>query len=187
MTFAEHDPEPPVQPEVALEPARHRPRWMVPALIAGAVVLVAGASAAVALTLAGLGGEDGDGDDVLTVHGTLQLDGDGSLTVALPRGLGALCEGDGGYSDIGAGAQVTVTAPDGTVLAIGALDEGKMLEPGALGEFDRFGICEFSFAVTDVPAGHGLYGIEIAGRGVVTYEEDRLRSVTGGPALTLGG
>lgn len=185
MTFAEHDPQQPAQPEATLEPARRRPRWMVPALIASAVVLVAGASAAVTLTLAGLD-SGGDGNDALTVHGTLQLDGDGSLTVALPRGLGAPCEGDGGYSDIGAGAQVTVTAPDGTVLAVGALDEGKMLEPGALGEYDRFGICEFSFAVTDVPAGHGLYGIEVAGRGVVTYEENRLGSVIDGPALTLG-
>ena len=67
---------------------------------------------------------------------------------------GSECWGTGGYSDISTGAQVRVSDGAGEVIAVGEL------QPSG---YD-FGSCEFTFAVTRVPAGERFYEIEVSHR-----------------------
>ena len=86
----------------------------------------------------------------------------------------AACSGQRGYSDITGGAPVTVYNAAGSVVAVGALEDGVAGTRG----------CIFQFTVADVPAGHGFYSYEITHRGKVTITEADAR---GGHAIaTLG-
>jgi hypothetical protein len=160
----------------------HRPRWLVPLLVAVVLVLVgatavttwaltrspAPAAAPPAPTTAG----------TFAVHGTLQLDG----VVSPGWPTGKECAGRGGYSDIREGTQVTVTGSDGTVLALGELSSGAVADtPDSV--FEGIKSCMFTFSVPAVPAGHDIYGVEVAHRGVVRFDAlDMFRDVS----LTLG-
>jgi hypothetical protein len=145
---------------------RHRRRWT---WLAAAAALAIGLSATAAYVTTDTSGE------ALTIHGSLTLRDPDAGFADMPE-----CRGSGGYDDIHQGAQVTVTDPDGTVLAIGSLGPGRITGLG-LGDS-----CRFQFSIGDVPAGHGLYGIQVTHRGTVVYEESRLDSVLDGPALVLG-
>lgn len=94
---------------------------------------------------------------------------------------GASCsmDPDSGYSDIGAGTQITVS-DGGTTLAVGTLEDGITADDAATE-------CEFAFTVDDVPKGHKFYGITIGGndrRGKMNYSYDQLQG--GSLVLTLG-
>jgi hypothetical protein len=145
-----------------------RKRWRWPLLALAVALVAAGVLGTLALVTAG------SGPDTITVRGTLTLnDPDAGFGVYTSE-----CAGSGGYDDIQPGAQVTITGPDGTVLAVGEMSAGTVSV--------ALDACRFWFQVAGVPAGHGLYGIEVAHRGVVTFPEERLNSVIDGPALSLG-
>lgn len=75
------------------------------------------------------------------------------------------CFGTGGFSDIAAGAQVTVTDQAGATIALGKLTTGR-----ARGE----GGCSFGFYILDVPLGKGFYGVEVSHRGVIRFAESEV-------------
>lgn len=106
----------------------------------------------------------------------------GSLTITDPNGAtldltpdGAwTCRGDGGYSDIQPGAQVTVSDASGTVLAVGELGQGgDTVEP-----------CVMPITVPGVPHGEDFYRVEVAGRGGITV--DKIDAQAGLVDLTVG-
>jgi hypothetical protein len=82
------------------------------------------------------------------------------------------CYGQRGYDDIRGGAQVTVTDPDGKVIALGKLDEGR----ATVGSDQRATKCVFQFKVEGVPTGQGFYGVEVSHRGVLRDSEADIRS-----------
>jgi hypothetical protein len=159
-------------PRTRLKTFIRRRRW--PLLAVGLALLIGGSIAA-AVALAGTNAAT----DSLHIRGTLTLtDPDAGYGIYTQS-----CTGQGGYEDIRPGAQVAVTGPDGTVLAIGHLEAGNTIggDGSTVG-----GTCQFAFDVSGVPAGHGLYGIEVSHRGMVMYEEAALLTVLDGPTLTLG-
>jgi hypothetical protein len=79
------------------------------------------------------------------------------------------CSGQGGYNDMRAGTQVTVTDAAGAVIALGAVGAGQR------GSDTSGTRCVFPFTVADVPAGHGFYGIEVSHRGRLQYPEAQVR------------
>lgn len=108
-----------------------------------------------------------------TLSGTvLLLD---ASTTDLDPGDG--CSGDGGYSDLDAGAQVVVADEDGTTLSTGRLSSG---------EYDGLG-CVFSFALEDVPRAD-FYGLTVAGedRGELEYSYAELADDDWAVELVLG-
>lgn len=82
---------------------------------------------------------------------------------------GASCTTSGGYKDIGIGTQVKILDADGKVLAFGELGGGKVT---------KLKRCAFPFTVFDVPKGHGIYGVEVAKRGVIQVKEADLGAVS---------
>lgn len=99
----------------------------------------------------------------------LALAGCGSGTVTVRGGmivrsqeiLGDSCRlSDTGFADIAAGAQVVVTAPDGTVIGSGALRSPVVRSATA---------CYFPFTVAGVHGGEARYGVEVASRGTVWF------------------
>jgi hypothetical protein len=150
-----------------------RPWWIAAAAVVG-VALTAGA---LVLTLAGSGDKTTPGGtkpagvigaSTFTLVGTFDLDD--------PEGVGAAddCQGFDGYSAISAGANVVVSDPSGTTIAVGALSTGSSVTPGD---------CHFTFTIPDVPAGKGFYGVAVTHRGVVQYSEAQARQ---GVSLSLG-
>ncbi|WP_326606712.1 MULTISPECIES: hypothetical protein [unclassified Streptomyces] len=102
----------------------------------------------------------------------------GSIFLADSDGFvsdGKKCMGKGGYEDLRAGTEVTVTDASGSVVAADSLALGKVV-----GE-----TCMFKFTVHDIPVGSKLFRIEVSHRGAITKTEAELR--LGELALTLGG
>jgi hypothetical protein len=146
---------------VTFEPiAPPRRRWVVPAVVAGAVLILAAGATGVLLYL----------DRGLTVQGTVRLHSD---YLAVLDGYGG-CGGQDGYADVTGGAPVAVLDPAGVVLQVGRL---------SVGHWSAQDECLFTFAV-DVPAGKGNYGLEIGHRNVIRYSETELAQVL---ELTIGG
>jgi hypothetical protein len=90
------------------------------------------------------------------------------------------CIGDGGYSDIGPAAQVTVRNGSGDILGVGSLGSGT---PTAGAPKAR---CTYRATVAEVPAGEGFYAVEIASRGEITQSEAELKANGGKFELSLG-
>lgn len=88
---------------------------------------------------------------------------------------GDSCAGDGGYSDLKGGAQVTITDDAGKTLGLGTLT------PGALTPTDHN--CAFNFEVKDVDTSAKFFKIGVSHRDGPQYTLDDLKS---GPALTIG-
>lgn len=165
-------------PEAPAPP--RRPSWVVPLLVAVALIVLAAAGVTTwALTrtpdapttppASAAGG-------TFAARGTLRLaDGIGP---AWP--LGESCSGRGGYADIREGAQVTVTDSTGAVVALSELSDGVVTDNP---ELQGSKVCEFAFSLRDVPAGRGIYGVEVSHRGAVRFQEvDMFRDI----GLTLG-
>jgi hypothetical protein len=130
---------------------------------------------AVAVLLAGCGG----GAQASTPAGPAVLEVSGSLVIRT-QSWSTDCTGGRGYEDVTAGAQVTVTDGAGAVIGLGQLlaptftpDSGIPPNP-EIGS--QWGVCGWPFVVTNVPAGRGFYGIEVAHRGAVRYPEADLTS-----------
>jgi hypothetical protein len=105
------------------------------------------------------------------VTGTLQLNSDSVTTSGLPMGFA--CAGNGGYSDIGPGAAVTISDESGKLLAKGSIE----------GSYAQAGSCVLTFKVFDVPAGAKFYKLEVSHRGEMSYTEAEARS---GIQVSLG-
>jgi hypothetical protein len=131
-------------------------------IVLAAVLVLAGAGVGWASATGHLGGAD-----TLTASGTFRV------TDGLSRTEGAVCFVSGVFPDIATGTAVIITDASATTVAIGALSAGT-------GDSN---VCVFRFAVPNVPAGKGFYGVEVASRGRVQFTEAEMRS---GVRLTLG-
>ena len=114
-----------------------------------AAALAAVAAAALPV-LAGCGGSS-----ALTIHGTLEVSDFSN------DGSSCLFGSDSGYSDLAQGTQVTVSAPDGTVLGSGALGDPQSGGNGV--------VCDFPFTIKNVQGGEPRYGIAVSHRGTVWF------------------
>lgn len=84
-----------------------------------------------------------------------------------------VCSGHGRTGDVTAGAVVSVTGPDGAVLAAGQLGPGVPVVDG-----DRATECLFRFRAAGVPAGLVVYGLRVASRDPVQVVESQLAAPT---------
>lgn len=137
-----------------------RPRWLIPTIVAAFLLLAAAAWA---------------GGYWWTHRGT-SVNGDITVTdLGGIRSVGATCETTGGYTDIHAGAQVTITDSSGAVVGVATLGPGS--NGGAGG-----GRCTFAFSAS-VDADSDFYGFSLGPRrGVLQVPADQLANVH----LTLG-
>ena len=103
------------------------------------------------------------------LHGTLVLDSEWQV------GSNHTCSGKATYEDVREGAQVVITDPAGTTVALGHLGLGKPKEPVG---------CGFPISVPDVPAGHRIYGVAIPGHGDPVQVSER-DAANGGVQLIL--
>lgn len=144
------------------------------ALIAVVAAVVVGGVVALVFILAGGEEEPPAEAETFIVSGTLTLD-DASGIQGAAFTSGSTCMGTGGYDDIVPGAQVTVYDNAGAILAVGALEDGSVLNPGS---------CLFKFHVEGVPIGHNLYQVEVSHRGKLAFTEADGRAAR--VDLTLG-
>ncbi len=122
---------------------RKAPRWLFWAIPLAIVAIVAGV-----LLVPRLAPAD------LTITGEVLLHDTRINTT------GNSCRGSGGYDDLREGAQVVVTDATGKSIGIGTLGTGV----------SNTNICTWEFSVT-VPAGGGIYGVEVSHRGKLQYSE----------------
>jgi hypothetical protein len=142
------------------------------------------AIAVAALTFAGCGAAKKSGATAtsrastsFTVKGTLDLSDTDSASNLDPDGY---CLGIGGYLDINAGAQVTVTNQSQTIIGTSQLGQG--VPQGSSGvETD----CLFPFTVTGLPKA-SFYTFTVGHRGGVTYSASEMAAKGWTVSLTLG-
>jgi hypothetical protein len=95
-----------------------------------------------------------------------------------------VCAGSGGYDDLALGAQVVVSDPAGTTVAVGSVTESIPITEWDDDAEDYLATaCTLRFLVTGVPAGKGFYGIEVSHRGRLQYSEAQARKEL---ELTIG-
>jgi hypothetical protein len=85
------------------------------------------------------------------------------------------CTGTGGYDDVQAGLQVTISDQAGTVIGNGALGPGVNIADG----------CQFRFQVDNVPLAT-FYRLQVGRRGEISYSLDQMKRASWSAALTLG-
>jgi len=153
VTYTDFRPMPPPQPA--------RKRWSI-ALVAAGIVpgIVIGAGAV--LGYQAYNERRGGADDSITVTGELTLTDPSGWSY----GAGG-CLGDGGYSDIAGGANVTIKGATGAVIGVTHLKAGK-----ASG-----GDCAFAWTASGIPGNEQFYTVEISHRGALTYPRNQLGSV----------
>jgi len=153
-------PVPPFgSPAAVLAPPRRRRTGLVVLLLILGVLVVAGGTAAAVLAF--VGKPAGSGPATFTVTGQLILrDSPGVLNLDDVH-----CKGMNGYEDVDGGTEVTVQDNTGAVIAVGVLEQGKMIGSGLTRQ------CGFDFTVTGVPAGKGIYGVGVGHRGVQHFNE----------------
>lgn len=145
---------------------QRRRHWKIPALIATAVLALAGIAAGLLLTA---------GPGSITVHGTSE-DCTGSEQSGLP-----VTVLNSAQNVIGTG---TLADDNSKAAAKLALQYDKLqLSLGALSGSGTSGMSLFKFTA-QVPAGQPRYGIQVgSGRGTVWFSESQMRA---GPGLNLG-
>jgi hypothetical protein len=146
---------PPIEPPTPPMPAPPRPRRRRSAFLLGVAALaLVGVSVLATVLLM-----SGSKPKPLHAVGVMTLVGDSTNVTA----DGGSCHGIGGWNDIMAGAQVTVTDAAGSTVAITQLSEG-------IGTTDS---CDFDWSA-QVPAGAKFYGVEVAHRGRVQFTPQQL-------------
>jgi hypothetical protein len=104
------------------------------------------------------------GDTTFDLAGVLTLYGSGATE-------GQTCEGDGDYSDIVKGTEISVyTASTETLVGLGTLSDGVQDADG----------CSFTFSVNNLPTnGGGTSGwlVGVADRGTVPYSNDEFAHI----------
>lgn len=91
---------------------------------------------------------------------------------------GQPCVAQSGYSDLTAGATVTVKDGDGHVIATGPLSQGVFSKDGnavydTVGHTENYGPCRETFAVA-APSTAKFYVLTVGHRGEQTYSRDDL-------------
>lgn len=136
--------------------------------------LVSAAVLALTLTACEGGGDDaGSGGDAFTAKGTVSIIGVDKADVLSATGAGAgeRCQGTGKFGDFGGGDEAIVLDKDGSKVAVGTLDEGKLPEnASALLELG-LNSCELTFKVDDIPASDEFYTLRV-GEKEVTFSQD---------------
>jgi hypothetical protein len=89
---------------------------------------------------------------------------------------GDLCEGEGGYGDLGSGTPVRVTDAEGKLIGATTLGFGHTTARGA---------CEFEFTIPDVEETE-FYRFEVGRRGEISYSKDELADVGWAVFLSVG-
>lgn len=108
----------------------------------------------------------------MTVSGAITLAAENS-DAGISSTYEGSCWGIGGYDDIKSGAQVTVRDNTGASVGLGELESSEVWA----GE-----TCLLKFSVEDVPAGSGIYSVEVSHRGQISFKESEAADVQ----LTLG-
>lgn len=147
---------------------RTRPRWVIPAVIGGAAVLLIAVAGVLAITL--LGGSSPSHP----LTGTMTL-----TTASLFKGKDQSCVGSKGFDDIDSNAQVTVTDGDGKLLATGSLGEGHLADGSTV-------TCVFPLNVATKLPKADFYKVEVSHRGALTYSYDQMQAQNWDLSLTLG-
>jgi hypothetical protein len=176
----------PIDAPAPIPPAPKRRRSLIPWIIIGALAV----ALAAVLVIPRLGDEKPSPalpPATLTAVGALTLDA-GDFGYDRDANL---CWGAGGYGDIEKGASVTITDAAGAVIGVGSLvaatptqftttdgTQSFLGDPNAKPTH-----CDLSFAIPNIPAGKGFYGVEVSHRGSVKYPEAALNT---GLGLTLG-
>lgn len=135
--------------------------------------LIAVVGAAVILAIAGCGG-DAEPETAAAKPAAEALTVSGKLTLKLPNfeWNPGTCTGRNALANVAQGAEVVVTDNAGTTVGLGKLGPGEpTLNPA---DQTRAESCAFMFAVGDVLAGKGFYGVEVAGHGRVQFPEAQL-------------
>ena len=153
------------------EPTPQPPRGRLLLLLGVPVLVIAVIGAAIWL----FKGETGEAAPAtFELRGTISLD-NSDATMGKIRDDGyRQCAGERGYSDIRAGAQVTVYDASGKAIALGSVGDSR----------NKDSECTLWFTVANVPGGEAIYQVEVANRGKVRYDEQQAKS--GAIALTLG-
>jgi hypothetical protein len=176
---------------VAPRPSR-RNRNVVYAIVGAVVVLGAGIGVGVALS----GSSAPAKAAAAASSGPAQIEMDGALTIPFlgsdlfapqaeaPGATGSsVDQGDpcvtlGGFTDITAGAAVTIGDSTGKTVAVGALEAGTVAA-----QADNSAACEFDFAI-QVPAGLSEYTVTISHRGTQVFTPEQVHD--GQVKMTLG-
>jgi hypothetical protein len=128
-------------------------------MVCGALAVGAGASATASVASA-------SADDGHTVKGYLSLQ-DSAVFV------GKVCQGAGGYTDLGEGTPVVVRDGDGEIIGTGHFSAGKGAGGGRPGPANVPSACVFAFTVRHVPD-TSTYSFRMSHRGGVVYTHDEL-------------
>lgn len=124
-----------------------------PAPKSKARLVVAAATTALVLAVAGVVAYFATSSSGIAVSGILELHHRDGLAGFCDRGMV-------GYEDITEGAQVVIADSSGKTLAIGSLEGGRRVASTA---------CSFTFTIKGVPDGEAFYGISVAHRGAVQF------------------
>jgi hypothetical protein len=110
-----------------------------------------------------------------TLRGLVTLIATNNLNYDIPN-VGRGCSGQGGYSDLTSGRQITVSDATGKVIGVGQLSYGRA---------ESEVTCRFPFEVKGLPAAD-FYGIELQRRGTLRYPIADLKARNWEVAFTLG-
>lgn len=158
-------------------PVVHRPSraplWF------GITTFIAVAAVTIVLVVTLTGGKDPGGRTpgqgfVGVTSGTITLAGSMVLIGGGGSDYSGGCQGTGGYSDIGEGAQVTIYDDAGKIVGTGHLEHSAVVESSS---------CTFDFSV-EVPDSKPFYQVEVSHRGKITYSAADVKA--GKVQLSLG-
>ena len=158
-------PPPPGAPTGAAPTTEKSNKPLVLVLVAVAVGVIAlvGVAAVAAIFLF-------SGESTNKIGGTFTLI-DGGFS------SGKICSGDGGYSDIDFGSNVTVYDGSGKILATGIL---------GIGIGSSYSRCVFPVEISKKVPTKDFYAIEVTHRGKVAYSKSQLEEKDWEVSLTLG-
>lgn len=152
-------------------------RTLIGGLVAAVVIAVIVACAFVGTAIGAI-----TGPHPVTVNGAMQLS---ATTYSGVLSTGSACTGTGGYADISPGANVTLHAASGELLAATHIVGGTWSGPSY-----GTGICTFAFTFGDVvlpgTAPGDLFTVQVGNeaRGSVPFTREQLTST--GARLSLG-
>lgn len=99
-----------------------------------------------------------------------------------PRHVGSTCHVSPSFNDQHEGAPVAILDEAGSTLALGVLHDDGVRAPGGDAQLAH-AWCQFSFVISGVPKGHGVYVVVSGDHEPFRVAEDQL---FGSPSLTLG-
>jgi hypothetical protein len=118
-----------------------------------------------------------------SIQGTMTISGNSESVYfdSFNGKVGELCEGTGGYDDIGPGIQAAVKNETGKLLATGDVGPGEVVDAS-----QGFVVCELPFEIKDVPDSAKFYVVEVGDRGELSYSHEEMVEQGWQLALSLG-